>query len=95
MLAVVVGWMGREVVINVTDNASGATLISLCGLLRFADEIDDVLTPDERVVFRIGDGDLTNVTLERCVFNGADGDERYLEVLVGNATLHMGPLIRT
>lgn len=95
MLAVVVGWLGSEVAVCVVDNASGGTLVSLSGLLRLAGEISDVLTPDERVVLRIGEGDLTNITLERCVFNGADGDDRYLEVLAGNATFHMGPLLRT
>jgi len=86
--------MGRsEVHLEVEDGASCAFLVSLTGVLGPALEVERAVTADERLVFPIGDDDLTKITLDRSVFNGAEGDEWCLEVLAGGTRLHMAPLI--
>jgi len=85
-ITVVVGWVGSQVQVAVEDRASSATVMAAKGVLGHL-ETEDATGDDERIVLSCGNE--AQLIIERFAFNGATGDESYLEVTLGDALVYM------
>lgn len=90
-LAIIAGWVGTTVSVDLTDDASGSHLASLEGAMDIPVEATGDADPaQQRWVVRLGGNPRCVFSLDCVGFHEADGDAHGLRVRIGGCTIDIG-----
>jgi len=91
-LALILGWVGRDLSITILDHSSCGVIAVLSGQVHASHELTaEAATEDESVELPLDDDGGCTLVLDRPAFHGATGDEGGVEVMIGSVLIALAP----